>query len=292
MDIRSTLAQLEIPFSEGGAHANVRSGFIGTECPLCTPGKSGGRKLGINPTTLFASCWTCGPQRIGTVLAELSGRPLSHVLSLLPGRLDPRARPAEKPTGRYAPPFPVSPLDAAHRRYLTSRGIDPDMAADVWGVGGIGADGGDYRWRLFLPVQHNGRPASWTTRAVGNHPRRYWAANPDQEAKPLKSMLYGEQHCRHGIVVVEGPLDAIVGGPGFAATFGTSYTPAQVARIARFPVRCICYDNEVAAQRTARKLAAQLEVFPGRTVVARVSGPDPATSPPEELCELRERFLI
>lgn len=292
MDIRSALAELGIRFWEGGSHPNVRMGWLGISCPRCTPGKSGGAKLGIHPTTLATKCWTCGKIRLGDALAELSGQPVGRVLALLPGRLDPRERPPERTAGKFAPPFPVGPLDAAHRRYLAGRGIDPDYAADVWGVGGVGADGGDYRWRLFLPVHDAGKPASWTTRAVGTHPRRYWEAAPHQEARPLHHLLYGEQHARHGIVVVEGPIDAIVGGPGFCATFGTAFTPAQVARIARYPVRCVAFDNEPAAQRAARRLADQLAPHPGGTYVVRLSGPDPATSPPDELAELRSRFLV
>lgn len=291
MNIRAALSELGIPFWEGGTHPNVRMGWLGIDCPTCPGGKSGGAKLGIHPTTLASKCWTCGKTRLGDALAAISGRSVGFVLSLLPGRLDPRERAPERTTGRYETPFPVGPLEPAHRSYLTKRGIDPDYAADVWGVRGIGADGGDYRWRVFMSVPHNGRPASWVARHVGNHPRRYWEAAPHQETRPLHAMLYGEHLCRNAVVVVEGPVDAIVGGPGFVATFGASYTPAQVARIARYPVRVICYDNEVPAQRSARRLADELSVHSGITHVVRLSGPDPATSPPDELIELRSRFL-
>ena len=66
-----------------------------------------------------------------------------------------------------------------------------------------------------------------------------------------------------------------------------SYTRAQVERIAKYPVRVICFDSEKGAQDRALRLARELEVFPGETSNVRLSGKDAATSPKAETRELQ-----
>jgi DNA primase len=91
---------------------------------------------------------------------------------------------------------------------------------------------------------------------------------------------------------VEGPLDVWRIGPGAVCTCGTAFTRTQLARAVRFPVRAVCYDNEPTAQRRARKLVKQLEVFPGKTMLIQLeSGKDPGSADESELCEMRRKIL-
>jgi hypothetical protein len=51
-------------------------------------------------------------------------------------------------------------------------------------------------------------------------------------------------------------------------------------------------DNDERAQAVGRRLASQLAGFPGETAVVRLeSGTDPGSADPEEIAELRRRFL-
>jgi hypothetical protein len=212
-------------------------------------------------------------------------------MSLLPG-LFARGAPqrGERPVGRYTPPPGVGPLLAAHRRYLGRRGFDPDELAEKYSVGGIGP-GGKLQWRLFLPINRQGKPQSWTTRSVGESHLRYISASPKEEETPIHSLLGGEDECRSSCIVTEGVFDMMRIGPGAVCTFGTSYTTAQVLKIAKFPVRVVCFDSDRMAQKKAAKLANELAAFDGVTYNAVLSGKDPCDSPEDEIRELRRRFL-
>ncbi len=290
-DIRDLLTALGVDFKEHGQSPLVSPGWIGCVCPWCGAGtnKPG---LGINIRTLRCTCWKCSGHHIAAVLAEITSQPWATIKRHLAELTNDGAvlTAVARALGKYREPAGVGPLLSVHRDYLARRRFDPDQIAAVWGVQGIGL-AARLPWRLFLPVLRKGKPVSWTTRAVGKTDLRYISADPEDETLPLKSDLYGSWLAKDSVVVVEGPTDAWRIGPGAVATYGLSCTPAQVAAIARYSCRCICFDNEPTAQRRARKLADDLAALPGETHVAVLSGPDPDSSPEDELAELRERFL-
>lgn len=290
MTIRELLTDLAVPFAEHGESPHVTAGRLGVVCPWCGGGtnKFG---LGIHVATLRCSCWKCGRHTISSVLRELTGRPWGVIrgwIDALGGDRD--DSPVVRPIGRYQEPGGVGDLLPVHRRYLEDRGFDPDRLTAEWGVRAIG-NAGKYKWRLFLPVFDRQKPVTWTTRAVGNVELRYLSAPPSDESKPLKETLYGDWRAEQAVVVVEGPTDVWRVGPGAVATYGLSYTAAQMCKLARYPLRAIAFDNEPEAQRVARRLASDLAPFPGSTYVVTLSGADPDTSPPDEIAELRKRFL-
>lgn len=290
MDVRTLLSELNIPYKDHGESPLVSAGWAGAECPFCGRGtnKPG---LGIHLRTLRCSCWKCGTHHLASVLHEITGLPWSAIKQRLTDLdANPGISRVTKPTGRYREPVGVGPLLPVHRQYLAKRGFDPDEIAEVWGVRGIGL-APKLQWRLFLPVTVRDKPVSWTTRAVGDVELRYVSADPTDESVHLKETLYGEGLVKQAVVVVEGPTDAWRIGPGAVATYGLSHTAAQVARIARYSTRVICFDREAAAQRRARRLADDLATGAGETYVVRMSGKDPCDSPVDEILELRKRFL-
>lgn len=293
MTLADVLEELRVPFRVGGTHHHVSRGWLGVDCPRCSPGSNRFR-LGLHLTTHAASCWTCGRTRLGDALSEITGLPFERLAERFPG-LFARGRVAvdPRPVGRYTPPPGVGPLGAAHRGYLIRRGFDPERCAELYGFGGIGPDG-PYRWRIFVPVTYQKKPVSWTTRAVGSKiEQRYLSAPPEHESRPIKSCLFGADLATGpSVVVVEGLFGAVRIGPGAVATFGLAYTRSQLRQIARYPVRAICFDTEPAAQRVASRLCDELAAFPGATYRVTLSGPDPDTSPDSEIAELRSRFLV
>ncbi len=284
MTIIEVLDELGIPHRRGGEHHHVRYGWVGIDCPLCSPG-SGSFKLGLNPPA--ASCWQCGIQSLPWMLHISASTSYGRVRGLLQDI--PRSEvPEDRPKGRLQLPQGLGPLLSCHRRYLAGRGIDPDEAERLWGVQGIGL-APKLSWRIFLPVMLNKRTLSWTTRSIGSNPMRYVSARPEQEATPHKELLFGEHLAWHAVLVVEGPLDAMRVGPGAVATMGTSYTKAQVRRLGKFPLRGVCFDAEPAAQRRARRLCEELSAFPGVTSLMELrTGKDPGSCGEPELQELRE----
>ena len=286
MNITDILDELGIPYRHNGAAKDVRAGRVGIECPICGRGDFG---LAIFRRVAF--CWRCQAMSIPKALAEASKRPVWEVHKLLDGIELPEPEPDRR--GKLVEPDGVGGLLPLHKKYLKSRGFDPDVISDIWDVQGIGM-ASQLPWRLYLPVRnHAGDKVSWTTRSLTEcKDRRYINAKPEQEIASSRSVLYGEHLAGHGVVVVEGPTDAWRIGPGGCATLGMSWTGEQVTAIGRHPQRCVCFDAEPAAQQKAWQLAKELMHFPGSTEVVRPrTGKDPATMDQAEIDEIRRAFL-
>ena len=287
--IEDVLDRHGIIMSHSGESTKVTTGWVGIVCPRCGIG-TGIPGCGIHTQSLAANCWKCGPIKIAELFKLLS-IPLDQLGTLLDGR--DFYIPERKPRGKLKRPIGVSPLGEPHKRYLHKRGFDPAEITKLWGVQGIGLNL-RLAWRLYLPIHDSfGNEVSWTTRATSDDCKvRYLSARPDEEAVEAKTLLYGEQYCRHSIVVCEGPLDAWAIGPGAVATLGVSWTQAQALKILKYPERIICFDSEGEAQARARKLCAELAAFPGETrVVTLETDKDPASADRKEIQELRRRFL-
>jgi hypothetical protein len=286
--LRSIFEQLRVE-TVGPEHRHVRPGWLGVvHCPFCGSDKA---HLGFPENGVRGNCYRCGPHSLWDVLIEITRdrRVVAEAMADL--RLERSAPAGPRSSGRYAPPKGVGPLRANHTAYLAGRGVGASQAASG-GIQGIGL-ASRLPWRLFLPVFRQGRPVSWTTRSISARAeRRYVSADPAEEDEPIKTLLYGEDMARNAVVVVEGPMDAVRVGPGAVALFGLNVTDAQVLKIAGFPLRVICMDNDERAQAVGRRLASQLAGFPGETAVVRLeSGTDPGSADPEEIAELRRRFL-
>ena len=284
MEIRELLDDLGVQYRDD--HRNIRAGWIGVDCPWC--GSVDKFHLGISLEDGYASCWVCGYHSLPAVVAELSSLSYSQAKDRL-GVLPP-ARSLEHPrTGRVRVPNGVGALLPAHTAYLEQRGLDGSTAR-FWGLMGIGV-AVRLSWRIWIPIHDRGRMVSWTTRTIGRGDPKYISARPDEESTPIKSCLYGVDHCRHVTVVVEGPVDVWRIGPGAVATFGVNYTMEQVRRLAEFPVRAVAFDSEEAAQQRAVRLCDALSAYPGLTTRVILDADDPGSAGDKEIREIRERFL-
>jgi hypothetical protein len=159
-------------------------------------------------------------------------------------------------------------------------------------VGGIGL-ASKFAWRVFIPFYFRGEVVSFLTRGIVDE-QRYRSAQASEEILDHRSLLYGEDHARHAIVICEGPTDVWAIGPGAVATCGIGYKREQVVRMAGFPVRGILYNNEPEAQRRAKKLCRELEVFPGKTfniVPTYKDAAETMNKAPDELQLIRDTFL-
>lgn len=290
MRITDILAKYGVPTRDHGQHHHVSTGWVGVDCPYCSPG-SGRFRAAFGPGGRAVNCWTCGKLPLFKTIRELTGIPADELHRLL-GSL----RASDRPQGpgrrrEVLLPVGVGPLLPPHRRYLRGRGFDPDGLVKLWGLGGIGI-AARLAWRIFVPIHLGGRVVSWTTRALADDVKyRYVTASAGEEAVPSRELLYGADYVRHAAVIVEGPTDAWRVGPGAAATLGVSYTAAQFERMTRFPVRVVCFDSESAAQGRARKLADDLSVFPGKTYRVELDAEDPGSAPAREIDRLRRLFL-
>lgn len=224
-------------------------------------------------------------------MLEITGQTLEQILSKL-GDLDYKdySPPKTKRGSSVVLPNELGPLLPAHIQYLKQRGFNPEKLIRLWGIQGIGLSK-QLSWRIFIPIILNGETISWTTRSISDNGLRYITASPLEESENHRELIYGEDHVRHSVVVVEGPIDVWRIGPGAVATMGTGYSRAQLLRISKYPLRCICFDSENTAQRRARQLANDLSSFSGVTTIAELSAADPGSADKKEIQELRRRFL-
>lgn len=289
MTPREALTELGVRFVEAQAHHHVREGWVGCDCPLCSPG-SGRIRLGLNLSGVYLSCWACGRLPLYETLADLSGRSVREVSGVFRGVRRLAAPKVEERRGRLVMPEGLTDLLPPHSRYLEGRGFDPEYLIKVWGVKGIGPHAAPgMAWRVFVPVRKGDQVVSWTARATsdGEGVKRYRNARPDQEALPAKSLLYGAEHVRHGVIVHEGPTDCWRTGPGAAATMGLAYSRSQLQLLSQFPVRIVVFDSEPEAQRRAERLCDDLACFPGRTLRVELDSPDPGSATDREVRALR-----
>ena len=198
----------------------------------------------------------------------------------------------KKPLGKLVIPTGIKGLHSAHKKYLHGRGFKWRELERLWKIRGIGI-ASRLAWRIWIPIHYHGEVVSWTTRSISSNPRitRYVSAGEDEEAMPHKELLYGEDLARHAIIVNEGPFNAWRIGPGAVATFGSGYSIEQLERMAKYPTRAICFDNEPEAQKRARKLVNDLSVFPGDTYNVVLDRKDAAEESRENIDRLRKEVL-
>lgn len=287
MEITDLLREYNIEYRESGEHQHTTEGWISLDCCWCSPNSQRFR-LGYNLNGHYMNCWACGTKPLSEYLhiaTEQSWDKCKEMLSDL-GSFHVKAI---KQKGKFKLPIGLQPLLKCHKRYLRKRGFhNIKELVRLWHLRGFGIHA-KYPWRIFIPIYHKEEIVSYTTRSIINTGVRYLSADKKHEAIPHRTLLYGEQYVRYGCIIVEGCVDVWKIGPGAVATFGMDFKKAQVFRLSRFPIRCICFDREKKAQEQAEKLAMELEVFPGRTLlVALKKSKDPGEAQEEELMELRK----
>ncbi len=295
MTIQELLEEYRIEYREAGSHHHARTGWIQIDCPFCGEG-SGGFHLGINLDNQYTNCWRCGPLHLGEALATATRLDIRRLYSLLD---KPVHRPSDPSKGSRTSdiltvPKGLEALSLPYKRYLIKRGFNPYEIERLWEIESTGMCG-RLPWRIYIPIIFNGETVSWTTRAIGSVTKKakYMSAKPEEEIVEHKHLLYGEDYARHSIVVVEGPIDVWAIGPGAVAIMGLNYSQEQVTRIAKYPIRTICFDKGIEAQSVAQRLAGELSCLPGEThSVELESGSDPAEASKKEIKELRNGFLL
>jgi hypothetical protein len=285
MDFIDLLRDNNVRYWQSGQHHHVAEGFIGVDCHRCSPGSSKA-KLGYCLNGGFLTCWTCGPIPLYETVKEITGLDGKKAVDLMKSLERPRWA-KEEHRGTLELPKGLMELQTPHKRYLRERGFDPHELVKLWGVKGIGR-AAKLAWRVFIPVIWRGATVSWTARSIQKEPIvRYANAEKHQERIPMKSVLYGADYVRHGIIVHEGPTDAWRTGPGAVATMGVAYTKEQHMLMAKYPKRIICFDSSPDAQRRAKKLCNILSLFDGETIRVELDADDPGSANEKETKALR-----
>jgi len=289
MNFKEILSEYNIPMGPTG-HYHVREGWINFDCPFCSR-DSEGWYMGYSIEGNFVNCWRCGSHRLINTVIELTKLSYREVEKLL-DNLESQHFEKKKPLGKLIIPIGTQRLHSAHKKYLHNREFKWREIERIWKIWGITITS-KLSWRIWIPIYYHGEIVSWTTRSISSNPKvaRYVSAGLDEEAIPHKELLYGEDFARHAIIVNEGPINAWRIGPGAVSTFGSGYSQEQLLRMAKYPVRAICFDNEPEAQKRARRLVNDLSVFPGDTYNVVLDKKDAADESRENIERLRREVL-
>ena len=295
MEFTELLQTHNIPYARGGDHRHAREGWVQFDCPFCGVGTHKFH-MGFSIDGGYVNCWRCGHHSVHNTIRHLLQ--LSYTQSRVVMRqikFYDRPFPEQIKTagGTLKVPNGVGELKKVHRNYLRSRHFNPKEVFKLWeleGTTGFGVDP-KYAWRIMIPIFYKGDQVSWTTRALGSSRPRYLSASPDQEVLSHKELLYGEDYCRHSVVVVEGPTDVWRIGPGAVATFGTNFSRAQVLKLSKYPHRIVCFDNNGPAQKAAKDLFDLLTPFPGSTFNVVLDSEDPGSASKKEVRRLKKSLL-
>lgn len=287
MTFEEILIEYGVDFRKGTQHHHSRHGWLQLDCFRCGPDSKHFR-LGYNIRHHYGNCWLCGKISVVEIIKEATGLSWGKAKDLANG-IAPVLQRNDVHTvrGKLQLPPGLGPLRKPHRVYLSNRGLDPDRCVQLWNVQAC-PPFGQYKHRLFIPIDHCGHTVSWTTRTIGGDGLRYRGAGAEEESTPAKSILYAADYARHAIAICEGPFDVWAIGPGAVCTFGTSFTRAQVLAMAAFPRRIVCFDALPDAQAKALELCKLLAPFAGETLNVELSAKDPGDADADELNELRQ----
>ena len=157
-DVVQLLTSAGVPVADENHH-HVRPGWIGADCPHCSPGV-GAYRLGFEIDTGRCNCWGCGPKNGVTLLMQMCNIDWQEAKAAF-GQTVVRDRSRKVRAKRVIEPKGIGDLEPAHRQYLTRRGFSPDEIGGTWGVRGIGnGSDGDRR----RGGHRRARPATWAGR--------------------------------------------------------------------------------------------------------------------------------
>lgn len=261
-------------------------------CPL--PDHAGDRDnrdaFHLHPGRGLWRCTThCGGGDLVALVAHLEGgshaaaaRALARI-DQRPGPLPPPWHPDDRapPTDPFRPYTKTLRLDAAHA-FLRARGVRPETAAHFeaghWPLGGFLR--GCVAARIHDPA---GNPLGYAGRRLAQEDVERYGKWTLPRGIPKARLLYNwhraQHYLRRGLVLVEGPWDAMrvhqAGFPNVVALWGTDLSPDQHALIQQAPSAVLLLDGDTAGRTAAPRCAAALHPRPVR-IVALPQGQDPA----------------
>jgi hypothetical protein len=257
-------------FNKAGVRiGSSQNGWISVKCPFCDDHS---KHLGIHQNTGVCNCWRCGTHGLTRTLSELAGIPEGKA-SVMVRELRPTnagiwgKRKIEDWKPLALPP--LHSLGPKQRGYLEGRGYDSDALASQWGLQAFGPIG-RHCFGIYIPVTRLGKVVAFQSRLpMDGYERRYISSSPKKEGgMDIKECIYGLDLIPDGVAIIcEGPADVWRLGPGAICTLGTAVSPKQRELLSRLERRHIMFDNEEQAQIKARKLAEDLESFPGMTAI-------------------------
>jgi len=272
---------------------NSAEGWIQYKCPFCGDTSD---HLGYSLDGSAFNCWRCGKHGLKETLKELLNTTESKIDFLLSQY---RSRPAlvskreknKRPTEIQLPSYSKK-LTSLHRNYLWRREFDPDEIIKKYQVKGT-ANLGKYKFRIIIPIFHNGVLVSYIGRDItGKSKLRYKACTKENEVRPHKHCLYGLEHTMNDcVVIVEGITDMWRLGAGAVAQFGLIQSIEQLKLLKNFKRRFIFLDSGNNESKRAKELASALSIFKGENIIVDIDEGDPDSLSDKEAKDLMKTLV-
>lgn len=302
MDVIQLYQDFSINYLTEG-HKHCRPGFVNTPCPFCTG--HAGYHLSYNLNEDYFVCWRCGWHPVGKTISALLNIPpkqTEEIIKIYGAVLKFREK-KEKVKIEFQLPSGVMDLRPKDKKYLESRGFDPDRLEHLWKLKSTGpvsilttAEGKkiDYKNRILIPFYWNQQLVSFDTRSQVKeiHGSRYKACPESREWIDHKKILYGIQEKWGKVgICVEGPTDVWRFGPRAFATSGIKYTYDQIKLMALIFKRIfIVYDDDPQALVQARLLKKEL-IFRGVDAIIHPIKGDPGGMPQDDANHLVKQLI-
>lgn len=298
IDIEEYLQARNIPYDPPGSK-NVGRNHVGISCPFCGDhAYSGDNHLGIKIDTKQWNCWVCAAKgSLLQLIAKLEGcsyrqaeeilKPFTHSdMSLLRNVSD---MPLRASQGYFKlPPEAKDELLEPHRRYLESRGFDPDFLQQKYNLKCVGPVG-KWKLRIIVPIYFHHRLVSFTSADITRKSRSKYRHCPNDESLlPINQTLYNLDNVKHTIIVVEGITDVWRIGDGAVALYRKHASIQQLRILSNFSRVIIMLDSD--ANKEAEQLASNLAGFT-ETEITELDHGDPADLSEQDVKQLRREIF-
>lgn len=253
-NILDFLNDYNIPIPEG---KNSSVGRINIQCPFpfCDDTSD---HLGYNKEKEYFNCWKCGYHSLYDTIKELVPNENPYNIIKKYNTLYQVEEKIKKKINNTNIKLPGSKLEYCHKKYLRSRGLDPDFIENKYKLKGT-LYSSEYPYRIIIPVYYNNRLVTYQTRGIKEN-TRYINCNPELEIIPIKDCLYNLDNCKSNYVVVtEGCFKVFKLGDNSCGTFGKNITNKQIQLLLKYKKIFIYFDNDEAGKIGADKLSNILD---------------------------------
>ena len=292
------------------------------DCPACQRQE----KLAVNVRKKAFQCFLCdfSGRRPAKLVAGFTGETLAQA-SVTVERATCRAKDVVEPLPiaerrslhrllplASPPPGARWEMDRNGKAYAAMRGVSPSnsqafLLSSVTGDGTGSKADRMLRGRLLIPVWDlHGRFVYWIARDVtGQSPVKVlnmpahdkhteWGLTPVPHCATRNECLVGIHLVTPGstLYLVEGPMDAVVCGPGFVATMGAKLSMEQAHLIAQSKPSnvVIVFDGDEAGRKGAESARKLLSSFVPTTIATLQDGEDPADMGRDYCIQLSPNF--
>ena len=301
IDVEEYLDSRGISYDPPGSK-NVGRNSIGIACPFCGDHEdTGNNHLGIKLDTKQWNCWICGAGRgkgfLSLVVklencsysqAETILRPFTHSDRGLIEISNTELLSASQ--GAFQLPFEVqNGLLPLHKKYLKSRGFDPEYIFRKYHLRCVGNISKRWKFRLIAPVYFHHRMVSFVAADIMRTRKDKYKNCPIKESIiPVNHTIYNVDTAFNSILIVEGLTDVWNIGDGCGALYRKYATIQQLKILSSFDRVFIMLDAD--ALEASERLANDLAGFTDTEIIELDSG-DPAEMKADDVKHLRREIF-